>query len=79
MATVDNIDVFETGDPHEELVRAKLTGSTSTYSSRKFSDVQSFTFSVEGTNGATCTRSGNIITITGTNADWINFKIIGFK
>ena len=79
MATVDNINVFETGNPHEESVRARLTGSTSTYVSRKFNAVQSFTFSIEGTNGATCARTGTTITITGTNDDWINFKIIGYK
>jgi len=76
MAAVDNVTVNEV-IKGLELVRAQLTGATSTYVSQKFSSVQGFKFSVEGTNSCTATRSGTTITFTGTNDDWVNFQIWG--
>jgi len=78
MATVDNITVSETSPPGTELVRAQLTASgTSTYVSRRLSNVQGCIVVVEGTNGATFTRSTKTITITGTNDDWVDILLWG--
>ena len=79
MAVVDNIVRLETGPTSEEILRAKLTGSTSTYTSVKFGNVLAAFVSVEGTNGATFTRSGKVLTITGTNDDDINIRLVGNK
>ena len=79
MATVDNITVFATGTPSLELVRCQLTGTTSTYVTRKFSNVAGYVLEVEGTNATTSTRSTKTITITGTNDDWVNIILWGNK
>ncbi len=78
MASVDNISFFETGVPHEEIVRAQLTSGTSTFVSRKFNRLHSVHFSVEGTNGATFTWTSRTVTIIGTNDDWVDLKIVGY-
>ena len=79
MAEVDNIDVFETGDPHVEEVRAQLTGSTSTYTLQKMTTIRRILVSVEGTNSLTFTFSGATVTLTGTNDDRVNLSIVGEK
>ncbi|MHA1827945.1 MAG: hypothetical protein ACTSX6_04775 [Candidatus Heimdallarchaeaceae archaeon] len=79
MASVDNISKWETGVPYEESVRAQLTGSTSTYVTQKFSTIHSVIVTVEGTNSMTYTWSGKTVTITGTNDDWVNIRITGWK
>ena len=79
MAEVDNIVRLETGAPYEEVARAQLTGATSTYSSVKFGNVISYMVTVEGTNSMTYTTSGKVITITGTNDDFVNIKLVGNK
>ena len=76
MADVDNITEFQTNIPVLQLVRAQLTGSTSTFTS-KFGTIKGCMVLPEGTNGATYTVSGNTITITGTNNDWVNIFIWG--
>jgi len=77
MAVVDNITRKEiTGLLGIEVVRAQLTGATSTFVS-KFGTVVAVGINVEGTNGATWTRSGSTITITGTNDDWVNIFVFG--
>lgn len=76
MAAVDNVTRFEHGDPSKEVVRAQLTGATSTFVS-KFGTVISAQVDVEGTNTMTWTRSGSTITITGTNDDWVNITVYG--
>jgi len=79
MAEVDNIDVFETGDPHIEEVRAQLTGSTSTYTLQKINTIRRLIVTVEGTNSLTYTFSGSTITLTGTNDDRVNISVVGEK
>ncbi len=79
MASVDNIAESDVNVPGREVVRAQLTGGTSTYASRRFSTVKSFQATVEGTNATTFTRSGITITITGTNDDWVNLELFGEK
>ena len=79
MADVDNIVRLETGAPWIELLRAKLTGSTSTYTTIKFGNVITAQVDVEGTNGVTWTRSGKTITFTGTNDEDVQIRIIGQK
>ena len=79
MAEVDNIDVFETGDPHIEEVRAQLTGSTSTYTLQKIDRIRRLIITVEGTNSLTYTFSGSTITLTGTNDDRVNISVVGEK
>lgn len=78
MTVVDNVTRMETAPPGLEIVRAKLTGATSTYIAR-MSRVISHDVYVEGTNGATTTISGKTITITGTNDDWVNIRVYGSK
>jgi len=79
MAAVDNVTMVEGGPAGLEVSRVQLTGSTATYISKKFNTVIAFTYSVEGTNTCTATRSGRTITFTGTNDDWVNVFIAGLK
>ena len=77
MAEVDNITTLETGEPSQEVSRCQLTGASSTYTSRRIGRVKMAFVDVEGTNSMTFTRSGNVVTITGTNDDWVNVLLIG--
>ena len=76
MAATDNTVVNELAPPGSYECRTQLTGASSTHIIR-LSDTKGFVFSVEGTNATTCTRSGNTITITGTNDDWVNIRAWG--
>lgn len=76
MAVVDNVTKLEFHNPAIEVVRAQLTGATSTFVS-KFGTVVSAQVDVEGTNATTWTRSGSTITVTGTNDDWVNIIVFG--
>ena len=79
MAEVDNKDFFETGAPHEERVRAQLTGGTSAFTPKKMGKIRSVIVSVEGTNSMTYTWTGLTVTITGTNDDFVNISVVGEK
>ncbi len=79
MADVDNIDLFETGTPGEEKVRAQLTSGTSTFKPQKIGTIRSIVVTVEGTNTTTYTWTGNTVTILGTNDDWVNIIVTGSK
>ncbi len=79
MATVDNINEIEIKPPGLEVVRAQLTGGTSTYTAVYLANVDAAHVSVEGTNAMTWTRTGNVITITGTGDDWVNITLYGQK
>lgn len=77
MASVDNISRWEVGVPGIVRVRCQLTATgTSTYVV-PLSKVRGFVFSVEGTNATTATRSGQTITITGTDDDYVNIEAWG--
>lgn len=79
MATVDAIVEAQTYIPGLEVVRADLTGATSTYVSRKFARLHNVFVIAEGTNGATYTWTGITVTITGTNDDHVNILLFGEK
>ena len=79
MATVSAISWFETGEPSIEVVRATLSGATSTYVVRKFGRIQSVLVTVEGTNAMTYTWTTKTITITGTSSDEVNIMVTGCK
>jgi len=79
MATVDEINVYEGDTPNEEIARVRLTATgTSTYVSRKFSRLHSVFVAVEGTNATTFTWTTKTVTITGTNNDYAQVRIIGY-
>jgi|ETNvirnome_2_300_1030623.scaffolds.fasta_scaffold08282_2 glutamate synthase domain-containing protein 3 len=78
MASVDNIVHANSETPGSEVVRAQLTGTTSTYVSEVFNTIQNVSVSTEGTNGATYAWSGVTVTITGTNNDYVNIIIHGY-
>jgi len=77
MAAVDNVTRSQDVLPGMETVRVQLTGATSTYESERFGTVTAFVATVEGTNATTYTISGNTITITGTNNDFVNLVLYG--
>ena len=76
MATVDNIVRFEPGIVGTEVVRAQLTGASSTFVSR-LGTVTAAHVDVEGTNSCTWTRSGRTITLTGTEDDYVDITCYG--
>ena len=79
MASVDNISVFESEHPYEEIVRAQLTATgASTYVSRQFGRLHSVSIAVESTNTTTFSWTTKTVTITGTNDDWVQIRIIGY-
>jgi len=73
MAITDNTVVNELAPPGSYECRTQLTGTTSTHVIR-LSDTKGFVATVEGTNTTTFNRTGNTITITGTNDDWVNLR-----
>lgn len=78
MADVDNINKKEiSGLRGFHFVRAQLTGATSTYTSPFGASTKGVIVQEEGTNGATYTWSTTtgVITITGTNNDWVNMMM----
>ena len=79
MAVVDNIVRVEGAPAGQEVLKAELTGATSTYTSIKFNTVIAFHVTVRGTNSATTTISGRTLTITGTNNDVVDITIYGLK
>ena len=76
MAAVDNVTRTNIPIGNVEIVRAQLTGTTSTFVS-KFGKILSCVLNEEGTNGATYTWSTRTVTITGTNDDYVNIIIVG--
>jgi len=78
MAVVDNVTTYESENPYEEIVRAALTGTTSTFVTKQFSRIHSVSVIVEGTNATTFTWATKTVTITGTNDDYVQIKIIGY-
>lgn len=78
MALTDNTVRMETAPPGTDKVRTQLTGASSTFVPR-LSKVLGFAFSVEGTNSCTATISGNTITFTGTNEDFVNIDAWGLQ
>lgn len=76
MAVVDGVVRFQPGLVGVEIVRAALTGASSTFVS-KFGTVNACHVDVEGTNTCTWTRSGRTITLTGTEDDYVNITVYG--
>jgi len=76
MAVVDNVNKFPQTNPSLEMVRAQLTGASSTFET-KFATIQSVLVQEEDANGATYTWTGRTITITGTDDDWVTIIIAG--
>ena len=79
MAAVDGVVNIEGGPAGLELLKADLTGATSTYVSKKFNTLIFASVNVRGTNTMTYTISGITITITGTNNDTVDIAIAGLK
>lgn len=78
MAIVDNIVRKEiTGVSGMEVLRCMATGATSSFTS-KFGNVTAFVVYDETTGGtATTSISGNTLTITATNDDYLDIVIFG--
>jgi len=77
MAVVDNVTRIEQTNPKLEVVRALLTGASSTFVS-DFGTIQGVIVVAEGTNGATFTWTGSTVTITGTNNDAVTIMVWGY-
>lgn len=76
MAVVDHVTETQLPFPNVEIVRAQLTGASSTFVS-KFGKILACIVQEEGTNGATYTWSTRTVTIAGTNDDFVNILIVG--
>lgn len=76
MAAVTEVSRLAPGIPGLEIVRATLTGATSTFVS-KFGTVIASLVKAEGTNACTWTISDRTLTITGTNADYVDIIVAG--
>lgn len=80
MAVVDGIVEASLGIPGVQVLRADLTGATSTWTSKFGAKIQSIQISVRSTNAMTyaVNSTTGVVTITGTNDDTVDILAFGY-
>lgn len=80
MAAVDNVIEANIGIPGLQVVKAQLTGTTSTWLSKFGTKTVAVVVTVDGTNATTFAMHATtkVVTITGTDDDYVYIIAAGY-